>query len=287
MIFFKNKKTNTQKTDKGIKRLKMFSGILFFLFLFFLILNIATTRKGLFYLSKKHIAENNQINTAFLGPYIDAGFTEDESMTFITGDELKNFVAKVMSDRYYSIFHDVREFTYDMENGKEEISEILLKEIEKLGITIPDISFMELTDYTMDITGVSTMLASSTPEMYINYIFNLNNQTEDTVLGLSGISSVISFITVVIFFAMYVISFVILCLLSKDVEKMPYYLSNTMFCPSVFILGLSIGEVFGFETDIIAKYIFEIGILVGILGILGSIAILFFAKHFLQAHKKI
>lgn len=281
MKFFKKKEMNTERTDKGIKRLKLFCNVLFFLFLFTLIINMAVSRKGLYYLSWNHIIKSSQIDADLLSPYIEAGFTEDESMDFIKCNSLKKFTAEVMSDRYYSIFHNVSEFIYNRENGTKEVSKILSEEMTRANVTVSDAVFKELVNYTLDITGISSMLASENPNIYRNYLFNSENLTEETITDISGISSVteVSFFTVVIFFVMYVIAVVVLWLIGRKDPKRAYYLCDTMFCPSILILGLSIGEVFGFQEHIITKYVFEIGIIVGLLGVILSVPVFYLLKH--------
>ena len=267
-----------ERPPRLIVLLRIFGIILYLFFIFLLALVIGTSEKGLERMTHSFV-EGKVVDEKYYEHYYEYGLNEDQCRELLEGEEIKYLTADVMTERLRAIFKNIRRYNISFDEAKSKIKE----EIRRVaGEGMDETSLNALTDYTSDISGISTMFWYDTPDQYRTAIFDASKgDAEMSNSLLSALATLSSLPFIVITFLMFVTILGFLYFFDKK-DRKSSFLNITLY-PSLAVLGFSIGEVFMPDASAITDYIFRtlsVSSLIGVfLGILIFILIYFLEKR--------
>lgn len=271
-----SKKEKKHKISRAGKAFQVVATILFAFLIFFVIIDVATTKKGIMKLTNDYVLDVT-IDPVYFDSYIEAGFTEEMCYKLFESNEFREVIAAVMYDRVAALFHDTEIFEHD-KSYCDAIIENKIREIcEEYQITLTNAKIDTLTMYTSDISGISAMFIYNTPELYRTSVFDA---TDEDIGEYTGFFSLIAILTSPVFpitiFIMYLVCILALIFICVKDEKNDLFvlICDTIILPSFVCVGISVGELFGIKNEaVIMKYLFTISLVTGIIcAVIGIIA---------------
>ena len=277
----KKKSENRTKIPRVCRALQVFSIILFVFVLFFVFLSVISADWNLKRLTKVYV-NSVEIDTQYFDGLKLYGFTDEMCRKLLEGDTIKNITSDVMRDRFKAIFHNTEEF----EISYDEVRSVVEKEIKKVadegGLELKEKELKALTDYTCDISGISTMYKFNTPAEYRSSIYDADRDSIDFVnrflVTLSKISSPLfsGFILI-----LYLATIVIMIYLESR-KRIVLPVANTALYPSIAIFSFSIGEIFMPDASKVTDFVFRNILFVSAAGIIFGVLLFAICRLFLS-----
>lgn len=271
-----------QRGKKGvpgvIRALQIFSIFLFILVLFFTFLSVIASEKSLRKMSRVYV-DSVEIDTQYFDGYYKYDFTEDMCKNFLEGEEMKKLTSEILTERLLAIFHNTKEFKFTEDGTKDVIRGEIKRVAEENNINLTDEGIEALTNYTCDISGISTMFKFNTPAQYRTAIYDADRESIDYINKfLIGLSKVSSPLFPMFMLLLYMISVAILIFLGYKLDlSMP--VANTSLYPSIAIFAFSIGEIFMPDASVVTDYLFRKVLLVSGAGIVFGIMVMIIYKY--------
>lgn len=270
--------------SSAIRGFEIFSIVIFSFLIVFSTLNLVTSKRGLSYMCDKYV-RTVEINNEYFDNYIDSGFSEDDCKRLFSDERMYTLVSQIMTERMLALFRYTDNYSYTLDYCKESIKEIIVSYNNNCNLNLSSSKIDSLTDYTCDISGITSMFVYDTPLAYRNAIFDTEDAEDiavDTTI-LKGLSILSSWYFLFMLIMMYIITVIILFFIAGKEEKKKIHevIGNTSFYPSLLCTGIALGEFFGLpEEPIIIDYISLNLLKMGILGIIWSV-LSFFLVHFI------
>lgn len=253
------------------------SSVIFILFIFFVALHMGISNRGIKILVHKYV-DAVQLNETYFDNYIDAGFSEIQCSDLLSGQGMKDCVAKVMCEQVSALFSNSDAYTYDEDMCYEEVKGIISEYVFKNKIKlVSDDKIDTLTDYTMDISGISAMYIYGSPAAYRQSIYNRQsgkiNDITNAFTFIAILSSPVFIITISLFL---IICILIMSFVGNRENETIWKIINTFAYPALFIIGISLGYIFGASNNnILSKYVFSLFLISSLFGFATSGGTLF------------
>lgn len=262
------------------RALQVFSILLFIMVLFVVFLSVISADWNLKRLTRVYV-DSVEIDTQYFENLKIYGFTDEMCKNLLEGESLRNLTADVMRDRFKAIFHDTKDFEISYEEAKSIVREEIKRVAEEGGLRLEENEKRALTDYTCDISGISTMYKFNTPAEYRSSIYDADRNSINFVNQfLTGLSKVSSPVFSVFILCLYLTSVGIMMFM---VEKKGVVLpaANTAFYPSIAIFAFSLGEIFMPDASKVTDYVFRNIFMVSAAGIVFGVLLLLMCRSFL------
>lgn len=265
------KKVKKDRLEGATRAFQVVSGIFFTLFLVTLIICLCTSKKGIEKLCKDYVY-SVEITNEYFDNYIDAGFTEEMCYELLKSIEVKDSVAYVMYDRVLAIFHNTSSYEYTIEYCKEQIGKKITEISNNNNLSLSETQISNLTSYTVDICGISSMFIYDSPTMYRTSVFEA---TDEDIGSYGEIFEMMATLTSpffpICFGVMFLICIIILVVICEkpSMNRLFLLICDTMLYPSLVCLAFSIAELFGKKNGaLVIQYIFKNALTVSIIGVL-------------------
>lgn len=262
-----------KKLHFGLSMVRFFTVVFFLLFIIFLSLFIATKKSNINRLVEKYISEIEVTDTYFEN-YKDAGFTEEQCYEFLGSDDIMDLTASVMSERIYSLFSYDAEYTHSADDCYDIIYDALSNYSDSNNIGLSNAKLSSLTSFTLNISGIQTMITYDTPAAYRTAIFEADEDDYAVINdSIKLISSLLSPGFSVFFLIMYLIGIVCMVLIYRKnpgkigKQAFAFKVCNSALIPSLAIIVLSVVGLFNISSTL-SGYIFIILLIVSVIGAL-------------------
>ena len=259
---------NKKRPPKLVVLLRTFGIILYLFLIFLLALTLGTTEKGLEGLTHSFV-EGKEVDEKYYEHYYEYGFTKDQCVSLLEGEGIKYLTADIMTERLRAIFRNTKSYSITLDEAKSSIREEVVK---VMGEGMDETSLSAVTDYTADISGISTMFWYDTPDQYRTAIFDASKtDAEMSNSLLHTLATLSSPMFMVLILLMFLSILVLLYFFDKGNRKLSFL--NIALYPALAVLGFSIGEVFMPDASEVTDYIFRLVAASSIIGILFGIVI--------------
>lgn len=273
-----NKKVRKNYLPGSVIAFKWTACAVYLICFVFTLLTVASTRTGIAYMTRKYV-DSVTINNKYFEFYENNNFTNEMCMELLEGETVKDITAKVMADRFSTLFDDNLDYEYDKDYCERVISEEIKRIAENNELIIDDGILSSLASYTCDICGITTMIRYKTPVAYRTAIFEAN---EENYADFEGAFAELTFLTSPVFpiilFIMYVFVVAIMCFVcnKSNRDKIPFLICDTVLYPSILGLGISFGGLVGIPGRVVfIDYLFTIALGLSLIGvILGCITLI-------------
>lgn len=220
------------------------------LFIMVFALFLGTQKYPLQKLSKEYV-KSAEIPSNYYEVYEQAGFTSEQSRSYLGSKPLREVIADVMIQCLLYTFNETDGFK-DV-NCHERVQQSLKDFCEKEQIQIKDPS--ALTKYTMDITGITTMLEQKTPYAYKSSVFMQKENTfsPQQVKSILKILKSLSiwYLPLVIFFLYCIVLIVMLIVRSEEDKRngIKPFMDASVY-PGLFFAALGLARMLAKPQDL-------------------------------------
>lgn len=269
-------KRRTKESDPTFVIFQGITSIIFVLFIFFVALHIGVSNKGIKILVHKYV-DAVQLDDTYFDNYIAAGFTNEQCYELLSGQEIKDCVAKVMYEQVSALFANSSTYTYDKETCYTEVKDIIFSYVSKNNIKLASENSVDsLTNYTLDISGISAMYFYDSPAAYRQSIYSKEssaiNDITDSFAVIAVLSSPVFIVTISVFLFICILIMAFIGTTKDTIWK----IFNTFAYPALFIVGISLGYLFGASNNnILSRYVFSLFLMSSVLGLTISGVMLF------------
>jgi len=246
------------------RALQILAIVIFFFLLLFLSLAVATSRRGLNKLVTEFVSEQVvEVGDDYMDHFEEYDISNKLANQLISSNEVKEVLSAVLSERLYSLFHNLSSYSVSYEECESKVSEFVREECEELS----EEDIEAVTDYILDLSGVSILFIKDNPSDYKAYLFNSDSEDYEQIEALLNVIPLLSSAAFPFtLLGMYLFTIIILIVIGKR-AVLGSTLANTSLYPSLALSGFALGEVLAGGTSEVVDYIFRIVLLFGVMGI--------------------
>ena len=220
-----------------------------------------------------------EIDETYFEVYYSYGFTDQMCEKLLEGDEMKSITSEIISEKLLAIFGKTNTFRFSEEEIKNSVKEEIRRVANEERVELSGEVLDSLTDYTMDISGISVMLRFDTPAQYRTAVYDLDKGNMDFVNTFLGSLAKISFPIFPVFICvLYLVIVGIMAILGRK-KDIAIPVADTAIYPSLSIFAFSIGEIFMPGTSEVTDYIFRYVFLISGLGVIFGAGLLVFYRY--------
>lgn len=245
------------KIPLSIQIIKIFAICIFSIVMFSVFSMSLSSDKSLKKLSRSFI-DSVDITDDFYSEYEKYGFSNEMYHELLEGDDFKEVVSCVMTNKMSALFKYSQNFEYEQSEAREDVLQVIKNFTKKNNLDLDDEEIEELVVYTCNISGISAMYQYDSPAAYRTSVFkDADIDGYDKFLELFAFMG--TYEALFSFILMFIVLIVILyILLFRHTDVMPYKIGDTVLIPSIFGMALSFGELYCMnEPSPLQSYIFN------------------------------
>lgn len=279
----KKSKLHIGKINPTLGAIRVVTMILVVITILFLALKIGTRKRNVENLTLEY-TNSIDIDYQYFDNYIDRGFSKEQCIELLEGDQIKECVARVMSELVTALFNYSESYSYTQDECKTDIAGIIKNFAKENNIELSDKAMSSVVSYTMDISGITTMYSYGTPTAYRQTIFDKNsNNINDSLNTFEVLATLNQPVFIISAFIMLIICMIIMRLVGGNDDMIYEKICNTITYPSFFLIGISLGYVFGASNgNVLSEYVFKMILIAAVacfsVGIIALFAMLWIKK---------
>lgn len=266
-----------RKTGVALEVFRIVIMVLVVAFILFLALGIGTRKACLTKMVFKYI-DNVEIDESYYDNFISAGFSEKQTGQILGGRQMKEIVAKVMSEQIVALFNNTTTYEYKEDECSSDIKNLIQENSKRSNLNLSENQINALTKYTLDISGITGMYIYESPAAYRKTVYQ---ETEGKIDDYTSVFEVLATLNspvfiITVFFMLMISILITLFIGEKDSNKVKKICNNITY-PSFFLIGISIGYIFGASNgEVLTEYIFVMILISSIICFaLGNIPMIF------------